>query len=103
MSAELVDPFALRPTISKDDLDVMVGDIHYHLIDARFDDPQLAPDLLNKALTELGRVATYQGTVDAEWATGVLQQLHHRAVSGIPYNEPREPADFFDRDERLPR
>lgn len=74
-------------------------------------DPSLFPDLLNRAVTELGKVATgpvcdcypaeippvmWQGRRpscpahgdSSEWAASVLRALGGRARSGVPFDEP---------------
>lgn len=70
-------------------------------------DPQLFPDLLHKAITELGIVATggvllvdRPGTnpagfaIDCEdspmqkWAADLLRRMQDRARSGVPFGEP---------------
>lgn len=67
-------------------------------------DPQLFPDLLHKAITELSRIATF--ATDDEpiklsdgfqffptpgakwWASDLLRSLQNRARNGIPFGEP---------------
>jgi hypothetical protein len=57
-------------------------------------DPSLFPDLLNRAVTELGAVAVAETGLgyrceDAErWAADLLRKLGDRARSGIPFGEP---------------
>lgn len=69
-------------------------------------DPQLFPDLLHKAITELGTVATggvlcvgRDGDVPRlaidcedspiqEWASDLLRRMQDRARSGVPFGEP---------------
>lgn len=57
-------------------------------------DPSLFPDLLNKAVAELGLVATNPDMNPAVtrsvqfWAERVLRALHGRARSGVPFGEP---------------
>lgn len=57
-------------------------------------DPQLFPDLLHKAITEIGKVAT--GQLDEferedrpdEWAAKLLREMQERARRGVPFGEP---------------
>lgn len=73
-------------------------------------DPSLFPDLLNRVVTELGKVAleectcypggfspeTYEGVQEhcavhgrpAYWAAEMLRDLGGRAKSGVPFDEP---------------
>lgn len=87
-----------------------------HLEDVRADiyaepwkDPQLFPDLLHKAITELGQLATYEYSTDVGtaggllladgfrfvptpgaiwWASDLLRTLQGRARGGVPFGEP---------------
>lgn len=56
-----------------------------------YEDPQCLPDLLKKAITEVGAVAVDPQHPAAAWAADLLRALELRAVSGIPFGEPREP------------
>ena len=53
-------------------------------------DPSLFPDLLNRAVTELGKAATggIPDPVAPVWAATLLRILQRRAKSGIPFGEP---------------
>ena len=64
----------------------MCEDITARLLRSQAEDRTLYPQLLAKTLTELQRRARGD-----EWARSLLEQLHHRAVSGVEYGEPREP------------
>ena len=68
-------------------------------------DPPLQSELLAKALTKLGDAAAGQHLWAADvalFAEEVLEELHHRAVSGIPFGEPDErPYEYtLDAEER---
>lgn len=103
MSAELVDPFATQRT-SRDTVDMMIGDIHHGLLDARFDDPALSPDLIHRTLTELGSAAVNGNDTLAGWASDLLAVLWNRARTRVPLGEPAEPAWSLDSQEReVPR
>lgn len=103
MSAELVDPFATppKPAWSDQALDEMAEDVRRWIIWTRREDPaELARDIVRKVLHELRQAP------DQVWAGGVLEQLWHRAGSGVPYSwddEPREPDWSLDPERRLPR
>lgn len=103
MSAELVDPFAPQPReqISPSD---MHEDITARLRESHYNDPPLHAEMLQRLLMELKSVAN-DPYVDALtlWARRTLEQMHHRAVTGIPWGEPQEPADSLDSERRLPR
>lgn len=102
MSAELVDPFATpRERLKTSD---MRADINGRIAVSTQNDPPLCPQLVQKTLEELARAADDSAIVElAAWARWLLEELHHRAVSGVPYDEPREPAWAFDSERRLPR
>jgi len=65
-------------------------------------DPQLFPDLLHKAITELGELATGDhsnctpghmcqlpgGPEARRWAADLLRRMQGRARSGVPFGEP---------------
>lgn len=63
-------------------------------------DQQLFPDLLTRAVTELGRIATgdpvrsnttgwhHFNDAYADWAADLLRTLGDRARTGIPFGEP---------------
>ena len=102
MSAELVDPFATPPRERLKTAD-MCDDITARLLNSEQVDPPLFPQLVQKTLRELRRAAD-DGTPDAlaAWARWLLEQLHHRAISGVSYNEPSEPDWSLDPDPRVP-
>jgi hypothetical protein len=97
MSAELVDPFATQRLKVAD----MREDINARIAVSQQNDPPLCPQLVQKTLTELARAAE-EPVQDALtlWARWLLEQLHHRAVDGIPYGEPAEPDWSLDSEER---
>lgn len=100
MSAELVDPFATPERLKPAD---MCEDITARLPLDRFD-PTLLTQLVNKTLHELRRAADgeLRGPLDL-WARALLEQLHHRAVTGVEFDEPREPAWSLDSEWEVPR
>ena len=99
MSAELVDPFATPPRERFKTAD-MCDDVTARLLNSEQDDPPLYPELAQRCLGELKRAA--DDAVDvalARWARWLLEQLHHRAVSGVSYGEPSEPDWSLDPDQ----
>lgn len=98
MSTELVDPFAPPPRERFKTAD-MCKEITDRLLASEQDDPPLFPQLVQKTLRELRRAADdeMQWALSA-WARRLLEQLHHRAVSGIPYGELSEPDWSLDPD-----
>lgn len=107
MSAELVDPFAtpheprIRDRGSAVDLH---ADINVHLALSYVNDPPLCAELVQKALRELACVADGEPQDGlARWAQWLMEELHRRAVGGIPYGEPQEPDWSLDPERRLPR
>ena len=103
MSAELVDPFATPPRERFKTAD-MCEDITARLLNSEQNDPPLYPELVQRCLGELKRAA--DDAVDvalARWARWVLEQLHHRAVSGVSYDEPTEPDWSLDSGRTSPR
>lgn len=99
MSAELVDPFApIRAQLKASD---MREDISARIALSQQNDPPLCPQLVQKALDEIARAAD-EPTQDALtlWARWLLEQLHHRAVDGIPFGEPAEPDWSLDAEPR---
>ena len=89
MSAELVDPFATPPERLK--TADMCEDITARLLASRHDDPALYPELVQRCLGELKRAADDAVAPDLiRWSRWLLEQLHHRAVTGVPWGEPQE-------------
>jgi hypothetical protein len=86
--------------VNQDQLEDVRADIYAE----PWKDPQLFPDLLHKAITELGHLAAdtrcalrqvedenpclIWPEVVAEWAASLLRDLQHRARSGVPFGEP---------------
>jgi hypothetical protein len=98
MSAELVDPFAPQPTWTDQALDEMVSSIRYQLAHARWDDPNLLPDLVHKTLHELREKAAGD-----PWAATLLEALWHRAESRVPFAWTDDPQDLWPDPEPLMR
>lgn len=97
MSAELVDPFAV-PAEQLKAADMCV-DITSRIATSQQNDPPLLPQLVQKTLEEL--LARAEGD---PWARWLLEELHHRAVTRVPFGEPAEPAWSLDSEERhVPR
>lgn len=81
-----------------------VEDVRTDVYAEPWKDPQLFPDLLHKAITELGHLATdtrcalmpiedanqrlIWPEVVAEWAAQLLREMQERARSGVPFGEP---------------
>lgn len=100
---DLPTPLPIQRT-SRDTVDMMIGDIHHELLDARFDDPALSPDLIHRTLTELGSAAVNGNDLLAGWASDLLAVLWNRARTRVPWDEPAEPAWSLDPDPRhIPR
>lgn len=97
MSAELVDPFATPDPERLKAID-MRADINARIAPSSQNDPPLLPQLVQKTLEEL--VVRAEGD---PWARWLLEELHHRAVTGIPYDEPQEPAWSLDSERGGPR
>lgn len=98
MSAELVDPFATPDPKRLKAID-MRADINARITVYQQNDPPLLPQLIQKTLEEL--LVRADGD---PWARWLLEELHHRAVSGVPYDEPAETAWSLDPEPRhLPR
>ena len=101
MNAELVDPFATPERLKTAD---MCEDITARLQRAQYDDAPLYPQLMQKVLHELRRAADGVARPDLDlWARALLEQLHHRAVTGVQWDEPQEPTWSLDSERRLPR
>lgn len=77
-------------------LDQMVTAVRDGMVWTKREDPaELARDLARKMLHEIRHAP------DQAWVGGVLEQLWHRAESGVRYtwdDEPQEPADSLDPD-----
>lgn len=99
MSAELVDPFA-TPTPERLKTVDMRADINARIALSSQNDPPLLPQLLQKTLAALDEATDDESVALASWARWLLEQLHHRAASGVPYDEPAEPAWSLDPDPR---
>jgi hypothetical protein len=91
--------------VNQDQLEDVRADIYAE----PWKDPQLFPDLLHKAITELSQLATYEHSTDPAtagglqladgfrfvptpgaiwWASDLLRALQDRARSGVPFDEP---------------
>lgn len=104
MSTELVDPFATPPRERLKAIDIR-ADINARIAISSQNDPPLCPQLVQKTLAELAR-AVDDPVQDALslWARWLLEQLHHRAVTGVEFGEQTEPAWSLDPQEReVPR
>lgn len=104
MSAELVDPFATHEPERLKPED-MCEDINARLLRSQYDDRTLYPQLLAKTLHELRRAAEGDDLRDGDlWARWLLEQLHHRAVTGVEFGEQEaEPAWSLDCERGGPR
>ena len=107
MSAELVDPWADPPPERLKTAD-MRKDINGRIAISSQNDPALCPQLVQKTLRALQQAADDEGALSvcelSVWARWLLEQLHHRAVTGVEYDEPQEPAWSLDPQEReVPR
>ena len=103
MSAELVDPFSTPPPERLKTAD-MCEDITARLQRAQYDDAPLYPQLMQKALQELARAADDPVPhALTHWARWLLEQLHHRAVTGVQWDDEQEPAWSLDSERGLPR
>jgi hypothetical protein len=83
----------------------MCEDITARLQRSQYDDRTLYPQLLAKTLHELQRAATAEH-IDAVyvWSRWLLEQLHHRAVTGVEFAEQEaEPAWSLDSERGGPR
>ena len=103
MSAELVAPFAPPPRDRFKTAD-MCEDITARLLNSEQDDAPLYPELVQRCLGELKRAA--DDAVDpalTRWARWLLEQLHHRAMSGVSYGESAEPDWSLDSERTVPR
>lgn len=95
-------PLNPKPALAADFVDRMLTDIRTKVVDNRFEDDALSPDLLAKVLNEL-RAASQTTSEVGLWAGNLLQALWHRAESGVPFNEPVEPAWSLDPELRVPK
>ena len=100
MNAELVDPFATPERLKTAD---MCEDITARLQRAQYDDAPLYPQVVQKVLHELAREANSARPMwsASAFARDLLEQLHHRAVSGVEYDELQEPAWSLDSERSL--
>lgn len=99
MSAELVDPFATpeQPMLTPEEWVAIRDEIN----ERKFDDRALYPDLLAEALRTLGEIGMGNTADPAREATQCLRRLAYRAHTGVPYDEPREPAWSLDSERGL--
>ena len=98
MSAELVDPFATHePNLTPDEW----VDIRNTIREYTFGDPSLLPDCLVEAVKVLGEIGTSSTPDPARTATQCLRRLAYRAKTGVPLNEPQEPAWSLDSEQGL--
>ncbi len=82
----------------------MCEDITARLQNSEQEDPPLYPELVQKTLQELKRTADDElQDALAIWARWLLEQLHHRAVSGVSFGEPSEPDWSLDPDREVRR
>ena len=68
-----------------------------------WDDPARFPDLLVEAVKVLGEVGLGGDPFSRRTATHCLRSMAYRAKTGVPFNEPQEPAWSLDSERRLPR
>ena len=100
MSAELVDPFATHePDLTAEEWQ----DIRDEIWSRPWDDPARFPDLLVEAVKVLGEVGLGGDPFSRRTATQCLRAMAYRAKTGVPFNEPQEPAWSLDSERRLPR
>jgi hypothetical protein len=99
----LADPFIKQqPALAADFVDRMLTDIRTKVVDNRFEDDALTPDLMAKVLNELRAASQTTGEVGL-FAGNLLQALWHRAETGVPFGEPVEPAWSLDPELRVPK
>lgn len=101
MSAELVDPFAPRHHADLTPEEWVV--IRDEIWNQHWDDRALYPDLLVEAVKVLGEIGTSSTPNPARTATQCLRRMVRRAVTGVPFGEPEEPAWSLDSERGLPR
>lgn len=100
MTAEWIDPFEpVIQQLSLDTVDTMIGNIHADVARSEQNDPPLQAHLLSATLADL-RAATQGTDAVAVWAGHLLSALWHRSQSGVPSDEPAEPAWSLDPDPR---
>lgn len=73
-------------------------DIRNAIREYTFGDPSLLPDCLVEAVKVLGEIGTSNTPNPARTATQCLRRLAYRAKTGVPFNEPSEPAWSLDSD-----
>ena len=99
MSAELVDPFATHePDLTPEEW-VAIRDT---LDEAKYDDHALFPECFVEAFKVLGDVALQGDPFSRRTATQCLRAMAYRAKTGVPFNEPQEPAWSLDADRERP-
>lgn len=98
MSAELVDPFATHePLLTMEEYAAIKADVY----DSPWTDPQRFQECLGVAMGALRTIACVTVSTPPEvTATQALRSICGRAVSGVPFNEPQEPAWSLDSEER---
>lgn len=103
MSAELVDPFAPihEPLLTMEEYE----DIKAELYQDAWMDPSRWSECLQVAMDALRTIACVTVSAPPEvTATQALRRIAGRAHSGVPFNEPCEPAWSLDPDPRhIPR
>ena len=103
MSAELVDPFAPshEPLLTMEEYTAIQADLH----DSVWLDPTRYNECLQVAMEALRTIACVTVSTPPEvTATQALRRIVQRAVSGVPFGEPCEPAWSLDPQERhIPR
>jgi hypothetical protein len=100
VSAELIDPFAAihEPPLTMEEWEAIQGDVY----DSPWLDPQRFPECLKIAMEALRDIACGVGNpyMPTVAATQALRRIVQRSVSGVPFNEPCEPAWSLDPEER---
>ena len=102
MSAELIDPFAPthEPLLTPDEYEAIKADFYEHI----WADPTRLAECFTITLETLRDIGCGVGTAPAVAATQALRRIVQRAVSGVPFREPSEPAWSLDPEgHRLPR
>lgn len=99
MSAELVDPFAPihQPLLTHEEYAAIQADVE----DSPWLDPTRFQECLDVAMDALRTIACVTVSTPPEvTATQALRRIVQRAVSGVPFGEPCEPAWSLDPEER---